>query len=183
MNALTMWQLHVFFSKAPTAFVHSTRTSISESLAEALAHIDPPKATIPAVIISPLMNCPSQSPLDMTEPLKYFANQGAYALGLLYGALFAVSAYFVRSQKAWNERFDAKSNTIFVTPQRRSGLPDIEVEGVSVGYNYGDRVDAVDEMTDRFCTAVELEMRKESGMSNDDVEEDTCQIWHRGSRG
>ncbi|CAK9041049.1 Hypothetical protein SCF082_LOCUS23769, partial [Durusdinium trenchii] len=180
---------------APTAFVHSTRTSISESLAEALAHIDPPKATIPAVIISPLMNCPSQSPLDMTEPLKYFAKWRAYALGLLYGALFAVSAYFVRSQKAWNERFDAKSNTMCdfaillqgfpesATNEvelkkwaqesvKKSGLPDIEVEGVSVGYNYGDRVDAVDEMTDRFCTAVELEMRKESGMSNDDVEEE-----------
>lgn len=178
-------------------FVQSAKGP-SDRLFEGLSITEMPKSTLPAVLVSPMMECPHRSPLDSTEPLKQYARSRAISLAWLYVALFAVSAYFVKLQKWWTEKFDQRNNTmcdfalaLHSFPEdatneveikkwaqeslKKSGL-NVEVEGVSIGYNYGDRVDIVDEMTETFCSHLELTMRKDAGMGNTDVDEETRRL-------
>lgn len=170
----------------------------TDHLLNALMMTEVPKSTLPAVLLSPLEKCPKSSPLDKEEPLKQYAYARAWTLLMLYGAVFLASAWFVRAQKTWTQKFDRKNNTMCDFALLLTGFPadatnevemkkwaqeqlkksgmDVQVEGVSIGYSYGGKADEVDEMTATYCSHLELTMRKDANLSNPDAEEERIRL-------
>ncbi|CAJ1443919.1 unnamed protein product, partial [Effrenium voratum] len=188
ITCFAMWHLEAK-SQLEEIF-NGSSTSTRQQLSEVLGRTDLPKATLPAVIVSPMLHCATNSPDDLTLILKDYASARAFTLLILYVVLLFVSLIYVKTQKDFAKRFDATTHSMtdFAVLLRgfppeatnevelkkwaqeallKCGLGSCEVEGVSIGYDFGDRVDKVNNMTNRFCSALELEMRRDAGGSND----------------
>jgi len=138
---------------------------------------------IPAVVLSPMTSCGTTTPEGIQEKLQSVAASRALAFGVLYVGLLASSLYFVAAQKRFAKRLDEESTSMSDFCVLLKGLPtdltdevalkkwaeaqlaqsriDSEVQGVSIGYDFGGDEALkweVYDMLDRFCSATEIEL-------------------------
>ncbi|CAE6926073.1 gpmB [Symbiodinium sp. CCMP2592] len=138
---------------------------------------------IPAVVLSPMTSCSTTTPEGIQAKLQSVAASRALAFGVLYVGLLASSLYFVAAQKRFAKRFDEESTSMSDFCVLLKGLPtdltdevalkkwaeaqlaqsriDSEVQGVSIGYDFGGDEALkweVYDMLDRFCSATEIEI-------------------------
>ncbi|CAE7918551.1 gpmB [Symbiodinium sp. KB8] len=138
---------------------------------------------IPAVVLSPMTSCSTTTPEGIQEKLQSVAASRALAFGVLYVGLLASSLYFVAAQKRFAKRFDEESTSMSDFCVLLKGLPtdltdevalkkwaeaqlaqsriNFEVQGVSIGYDFGGDEALkweVYDMLDRFCSATEIEL-------------------------
>jgi len=138
---------------------------------------------IPAVVLSPMTSCGTTTPEGIQEKLQSVAASRALAFGVLYVGLPASSLYFVAAQKRFAKRLDEESTSMSDFCVLLKGLPtdltdevalkkwaeaqlaqsriDSEVQGVSIGYDFGGDEALkweVYDMLDRFCSATEIEL-------------------------
>jgi len=141
--------------------------------------------TRPALISSVLEHCRKRSPFQLEDLANNFASFSSHALSTLYLTLFAVSLWFVGHQKRWADRFDAVNNSMkdFVvlleglpasandevelkrwaceTMKKSTDIADVEIEGVSICYNYSGFEDKIQAMLERQSTYIELSLYQE----------------------
>eukprot|EP00440_Ansanella_granifera_P054450 gb/GFBE01059022.1/.p1 GENE.gb/GFBE01059022.1/~~gb/GFBE01059022.1/.p1 ORF type:complete len:1047 (+),score=261.67 gb/GFBE01059022.1/:1-3141(+) len=141
------------------------------------------KMTLPATITSPLESCWLRTPWVVADILVDFAEKRVWFCGILYAVLFVISLWFASHQKRWSDRFDAVNITMSDFCLLLTGLPceetnevhlkkwaqqeldklkstsdKLEVEGVSICYDYRDKQDDVNGMLERFCTKEEIDL-------------------------
>ncbi|CAJ1420980.1 unnamed protein product, partial [Effrenium voratum] len=167
-------------------FFFSGESTARATLIKVLQQTEMPKSTIPAVIVSPMMSCRENRPEDLAQHLKDFAFTRSCTFGILYLLLLAVSIVYLKMQKVWARKFDEHSNSMcdFVVlltgfppdatnevelkqwaqdALTKCGLGHCEVEGASIGYDYSEQVEQVNDMVQRFCKSLEIQRRRDAG--------------------
>jgi hypothetical protein len=131
---------------------------------------------LPAKLISPMQRCHEKSPLESQEILRGFATSNFYALCCLYVALFYFSWRHGRQQLRKVSEFDASSLTMSDFVLQLEGLPrdatdevalkkwleeefarfNVEVDGISIAYDYHHVAEDVRSMLNRSQKMTEL---------------------------
>lgn len=138
----------------------------------------------PAMIISPLASCQNPSSSDVGEKLRKYADMSFYGMGFLYITSFALSLAYGMFQKRASLAYKRRSTTMNDYAICVTGLPqsatdesvlrnwfqeefakalgkpqddkEVQVYGVSIGYDYTDRMWEVECMTTRLIESVEV---------------------------
>jgi len=166
------------------------------SMDMAIAGVDASKhrqAIYPAVVVTPLEHCAERSPFSIHDLLESFAVTNSWAMLCFWLGLFLFSLYYARAQRRYSRWFDSRHISMSDFVLSFSGLPDdftdeieikewvsselkrlfpadidkLEVEGVSVAYNYSEKEDEVNEMLERLYSLLEVDRVTDDDQSRD----------------
>eukprot|EP00930_Biecheleria_cincta_P019863 TRINITY_DN15066_c0_g1_i3.p1 TRINITY_DN15066_c0_g1~~TRINITY_DN15066_c0_g1_i3.p1 ORF type:complete len:768 (-),score=115.56 TRINITY_DN15066_c0_g1_i3:131-2434(-) len=155
----------------------SSPVSFDTTFEEALDHSSPVYALAPpSFLVSPLDQCSWRTPHNYSESLLDFAHKSAICYALLYVALFIVSIIFARQQYMSAKSFDAMHKSMKDFCLLLEGLPpsqtdeqaltswlqqqlNLDLEGVSIQYNYGGKEQEVNSMLARHHVLLQNDLQ------------------------
>lgn len=135
----------------------------------------------PAIIVSRLRSCGQHSASDVSRALEKFATTAFVGTSILYVFLFLYSLRHARNQRKATEKFDKNSSSMsdyvlevenlppdvideadlkdwFSNELRHKVGAEIDVHGVSIAYDFKDRVKDVEAMLMRFQEGVATDL-------------------------
>lgn len=142
----------------------------------------------PALLISPMQRCWARSCLDGPDVLHVFARQKFAALGIVTLLMYVLSIFYIKIQKRFSLWFDRRNQTMSDFVLVLHGLPsnvvnevelkkwlfreigkvcstleEVDLHGVSIGYDFSDKKEEVEQMLMRLEVRAEGELNAEVG--------------------